>query len=95
MNSTEIVAATSIDGETWALTRLTENSTPDLAPVVATNGERTIVAWREVSSAGADTLTKCDQQDAIRYAIYENDSWQMLHLRKALRLKAFRAASFL
>ncbi len=73
MNSTEIVAAISEDGSDWTLEQLTDNSTPDLAPVVATNGERTVVAWREVSSTSADTLTSFDQQDTIRYAIYEND----------------------
>ena len=77
MNSTEIVAAISEDGSDWTLEQLTDNSTPDLAPVVATNGERTVVAWREVSSTSADTLTSFDQQDTIRYAIYENDAWQM------------------
>ena len=75
MNSTEIIAATSKDGESWTLTRLTDNSTPDLAPVVATNGSRTVVAWREVSSTGAETITNFDQQDAIRYKVYENGEW--------------------
>ena len=75
MNSTEIMAATSPDGKTWSLKRLTENGTPDLAPVVATNGGRTVVAWREVNASKVDAITNFDQQDAIRYAVYEGGKW--------------------
>ena len=75
MNSTEIIAATSEDGTDWTLTRLTENTTPDLAPVVAISENRTVVAWREVNSTGAGTIMNFDQQDAIRYKVYENDKW--------------------
>lgn len=75
MNSTEIIAATSEDGSSWTLTRLTDNSTPDLAPVVAISEDRTVVAWREVNSTGAETITNFDQQDAIRYKVYENGAW--------------------
>ena len=75
MNSTEIVAAISSNGSDWTLTRLTDNSSPDLAPVVATNGTRTIVAWREVSSSDVDSLTSFDQQDAIRYKVYDGSNW--------------------
>lgn len=75
MNSTEIIAAISTDDSNWTLTRLTNNSIPDLAPVVSTNGTRTVVAWREVSSSGADTLTSFDQQDAIRYQVYNGSTW--------------------
>lgn len=75
MNSTEIIAATSSDGNSWILHRLTNNSTPDLAPVVAASGDRIVAAWREVSSTSAADLTSFDQQDAIRFAIYEGGKW--------------------
>lgn len=81
MNSTEIIAATSEDGNNWTLTQLTDNSTPDLAPVVAISEDRTVVAWREVSSTGKANdngdamITNFDQQDAIRYKVYENGEW--------------------
>ena len=61
MNSTEIISDSPNGDVWWLLTQLTNNSTPDLAPMVATNGERTIVAWREVSSSGVDNLTNFDQ----------------------------------
>jgi len=75
MNSTEIIAATSSNGTNWDLHRLTNNVTPDLAPVVAASGERIVAAWREVSSTSAADLTSFDQQDAIRFAIYEGEKW--------------------
>lgn len=78
MNSTEIIAATpdSTKDSGWSLTQLTDNSTPDLAPVVAASENRIIVAWREVKSSDASNLTSFDQQDAIRFAIYEDGEWQ-------------------
>ena len=75
INSTEIMAATSTGGSDWTLEQLTDNSTPDLAPVVAASGNRIIVAWREVKSSDASNLTNFDQQDAIRYAVCENGQW--------------------
>lgn len=74
MNSTEIVAAIYND-DGWELTRLTNNGSPDLAPVVATNGTYTVAAWREVDSSNADDLTNFDQKDAIRYSVYDGDAW--------------------
>lgn len=81
MNSTEIIAATPYEYEgemMWNLTQITDNSTPDLAPVVATSEGRIIVAWREVSSSSASDLTSFDQQDAIRFAVCEkkNGKWE-------------------
>ena len=75
INSTEIMAATSTGGSDWTLEQLTDNSTPDLAPVVAASGNRIIVAWREVKSSDASNLTNFDQQDAIRYAVCESGQW--------------------
>ena len=75
LNTTEIMAAFSEDGERWDVTRLTENGSPDLAPVVATNGSKTVVAWREVRSASGDDVTSFDQQDAIRFAVYDGSDW--------------------
>ena len=74
LNTTEIMAAFSENGEDWDVTRLTDNGSPDLAPVVATNGSRTVVAWREVRSASGDNVTSFDQQDAIRFAVYDSTS---------------------
>lgn len=68
-NSTEIVVGL-YDGKKLTLHRLTDNSSPDMAPVVATNGSYALVAWRELGSSSAEDLTSFDQNDAIRYAVY-------------------------
>lgn len=74
INSSEIVAGI-YSGNSWMLHRLTNNGTPDLAPVVATSGSRTVVAWREVSPTSVENLMDFNQQDAIRFAVYERGSW--------------------
>jgi len=78
MDSTEIYAAIYI-GDVWITTQLSDNGAPDLAPVVASNGTRVVVAWRSVSSSGEDgNITNFDQKDRIVYRIYENGAWSEL-----------------
>lgn len=81
MNGTEIYASVFVDGE-WTTTRLTDNSTPDLAPVVAVGEDRAIVAWR--STVGSDTqlgrdgmpeVSYDDRYDSLRCRIYEDGQW--------------------
>jgi len=74
MNGTEIVAAV-YNGVKWIATRLTDNATPDLAPVVATNGSKAIIAWRSVYSGDSDDLINFSQHDYILYSIYNSGSW--------------------
>lgn len=74
MNSTETVAAIYKDG-TWTATRLTDNASPDLSPVVATNGTNAIVAWRGVYAANPENLTDFSAQDQILYKIYDKNGW--------------------
>lgn len=74
MNSTEIYASV-YDSGNWATTRITDNSTADLAPVVASNGTNAIVAWRSVSASDGDDLTDFDQKDTILYKIYSDGEW--------------------
>ncbi len=80
MNSAEIYAAVYRNGQ-WATTRLTTNGTADLAPVVAANGSRAIVAWRSVASSGTQTpdgyadVTNFNEKDTILYRIYNGTGW--------------------
>ena len=47
LNSTEImVATTNNQGTSWDVKQLTENASPDLAPVAASNGTSAVVFWR-------------------------------------------------
>lgn len=73
-NSTEIMVAV-YDGSSWTTTQLTNNASPDLAPVVATNGVRTLVAWRSVYPADAVDPLNFSTQDSIVYRIYQDGVW--------------------
>lgn len=73
-NSTEIMAAV-WDGESWTSRQLTENGTPDLAPVVATNGTMTVAAWRAAAASDNEAVTTFDQQDNILYRVYRDGEW--------------------
>lgn len=76
MNSTEIFASVMDDGK-WKTTRLTTNSSADMAPVAATNGQKALVAWRAVAAQNSAELTTFDSCDTIQYKIYDysENSW--------------------
>ena len=83
MNGSDIFASI-YSGGTWTTVPLVEsNSTADLAPVVATNGDRAIVAWRSVASGTAiddagnsyNAITHFNEKDTILYRIYNGQSW--------------------
>ncbi len=74
MNSSEIVASI-YDGTKWSTTLLTDNLVSDVAPVVAANNGKAVVAWRCMSGSDAATLLNSDLHDSIMYKIYENGSW--------------------
>ena len=76
MNGTEIVVSVYSNGK-WSSTRLTNNATPDLAPVVATNGYgKAVVFWRSVYSADPENgLMDFSAQDQIMYSVLEYDGW--------------------
>ncbi|MBE5056856.1 S-layer homology domain-containing protein [Pseudoflavonifractor sp. DSM 107456] len=86
MNSSEIMVAVR-NGSGWNVSYLTGNrdesgavtsdGMADLAPVVATNGERILVAWRQVASSQTDAITTFDTKDYIMYAVSEDqgETW--------------------
>ena len=75
LNGSEIYAAVYDDGENWNTVRLTENGGADVAPTVATNGEKAIVAWRSVSAGDAENITDFDQKDTILYKTFDGENW--------------------
>ena len=90
MNSSEIVVAVR-SGDSWNVSYLTGNKNEDgnfessdgladLSPVVATNGKRILVAWRQVASSEADEITTFDAKDYIMYAVSEDkgETWTEL-----------------
>lgn len=78
LNGSEIYASVYANGQ-WTTTRLTENSTADMAPVVASNGKTAVVAWRAVSASnlegGTNSGTLFDQRDSILYKVYDGNNW--------------------
>lgn len=81
MNSSEIMVAVR-NGSGWNVSYLTghkdesgavtSDGMADLAPVVATNGKRILVAWRQVASSQTDAITTFDTKDYIMYAVSED-----------------------
>ncbi|MDR0851234.1 MAG: Ig-like domain-containing protein [Clostridiales Family XIII bacterium] len=68
MHGYEIMASI-YDGTNWTTTALTDNGMPDIAPMVATNGNKTIVAWR--NSYASDTANPLVfDHDTILYRIH-------------------------
>ena len=102
MNSTEIVVSV-YNGTTWTSTRLTNDGTPDLAPVTAVGGDgKAIVFWRSVytpdpGTQGSNNLLNFTTRDCIMYSCYDssNGDWsnaQMLYNGATGRVKALQAA---
>ncbi len=74
ISGTEIMAGI-YDGSKFITTRLTDNSMADMSPVVATNGEKTIVAWRSFYAGDIDSPLNFDGRDNIMYRIYDGSKW--------------------
>jgi len=74
INNSEIFASI-YDGNTWTTTRITDNNTPDMAPVVATNGSKAVVAWRSLFAGDPDNPTDFSGKDNIVYRIYDGKGW--------------------
>ena len=80
MNSCEILASV-WDGKEWATTRLTQNSSADMAPVVAVGGGKALVAWRAVAASDSGAPTEFDSYDTIQYKVYDfnTEKWSGLY----------------
>ena len=75
MNGAEIVASV-YNGTSWTSSRLTANGTPDLAPVVASNGDGSaVVFWRSVYNANPNNPLDFQTKDTIYYSYYEGGTW--------------------
>ena len=75
MNGAEIVASV-YNGTSWTSTRLTANGTPDLAPVVASNGDGSaVVFWRSVYNANPNNPLDFQTKDTIYYSCYKDGAW--------------------
>lgn len=74
LSCTEIMASI-YNGTEFVTTRLTDNFMADMSPVVATNGEKTIVAWRSFYAGDIDRPLSFDGRDNIMYRVYDGSAW--------------------
>lgn len=80
LNSTEIMVSVYKDG--WTTEKLTDNASPDLAPVTAVGGNNAVVFWRNVYTS-TDAIYSTDSQeqfafdtkDTIYFSIYDGNDW--------------------
>lgn len=79
LNSTEIMVSVCKNG--WTTEKLTENASPDLAPVTAVGGDKAVVFWRNVYTSDSaygsntDNLTSFDTKDTIYFSLYDGENW--------------------
>lgn len=73
-NNTEVYASI-FEGGSWTTQRLTNNISPDMAPVVATNGKKAIAVWRSLYAGDASNPTDFSGKDTIVYRIYDGTEW--------------------
>lgn len=74
-NSSEIMASIYSDG-TWSdPVKLSDNKNVDLAPVVATNEDKVLVAWRSAYAEDAENPLEFGGNDKIVYKTYDGDKW--------------------
>ena len=83
LNSTELMVATTSDGgNSWTTKKLTDNVSPDLAPVTAVSGSNAVVFWRNVYTS-TDAIYSTDSQekfefntkDTIYFSLYDGTGW--------------------
>lgn len=72
INSAEIMVSI-YDGTGWQTTRLTDNKTPDLAPIVAVADGKVFVAYRSVYADDVNHPLDFTQHDSIQYRVYDPD----------------------
>lgn len=79
LNSTEIMVSVCKNG--WTTEKLTDNASPDLAPVTAVGGDKAVVFWRNVYTSDSaydsntDNLTSFDTKDTIYFSLYDGNDW--------------------
>lgn len=81
INATEVYAGAYKDGQ-WTVERLTDNTVGDMAPAVASSGNRAIVAWRSLSAskmpenAEQDLTAMFDAENNLNYRIFDGNEWK-------------------
>ncbi|MER2126612.1 S-layer homology domain-containing protein [Solibacillus sp.] len=74
-NSAEIMVSI-YDGTKWTSEKITENASPDLAPVVSVAGDKVLVAYRSVYASDAENPLDFSEFDQIVYRVYDTTTKQ-------------------
>ncbi|NMI07900.1 S-layer homology domain-containing protein [Paenibacillus sp. SZ31] len=72
MNNSAEVMVSIYDGGKWTTYPLTNNQTPDVAPVVAVNQGKVLVAYRSVIAGNVNNPLDFTQSDQIVYTVYDS-----------------------
>ncbi|MBQ9531864.1 MAG: InlB B-repeat-containing protein [Eubacterium sp.] len=78
-NATEIYAS-AYNGTKWTTERLTDNTIADMAPTVASYGNKAIVAWRSMNPStleadNNDITSMFNVENNINYSFYNGTKW--------------------
>ncbi|TCZ72149.1 hypothetical protein E0485_22400 [Paenibacillus albiflavus] len=71
MNNSAEIMASIYDGTKWTTQRLTNNQSPDVAPIVSVGNGKVVVAYRSVYSSNTDNPLDFSASDSIVYTVYD------------------------
>ena len=74
MNNSAEIMASIYDGTRWTTHRLTDNQSPDVAPVVSVSNDKVVVAYRSVYSSNVNNPLDFTESDSIMYTVYDVSS---------------------
>ncbi|MFF2890476.1 S-layer homology domain-containing protein [Paenibacillus sp. NPDC057967] len=74
MNNSAEIMASIYDGTKWTTQRLTNNQSPDVAPIVSVGNGKVVVAYRSVYSSNVDNPLDFSESDSIVYTVYDTAS---------------------
>lgn len=96
LDATEIMASVfNPDSGNFTTQQLTNNSSPDISPVVAASGSKAIVAWRSLAKESGDNPLDFSGPDEILYSTYDGTAWtgpKILYDGSIEPVEDFRAA---
>ncbi|UVI30937.1 S-layer homology domain-containing protein [Paenibacillus spongiae] len=74
MNNSAEVMVSIYDGTKWTTHRLTNNQSPDVAPIVSVGNGKVVVAYRSVYSSNVENPLDFSESDSIVYKVYDTAS---------------------
>lgn len=75
LEGSEVYASVFAGGK-WSTVKLTDNNTADIAPVVAVNGNRAMIAWRNVATSNLHgDISDFNTRDTILCKTFDGNNW--------------------